>query len=267
MASWCSRTATTASKPCDAPGWTGPGPSSASTHPPHATSSSPARARSRSSRRPARATPRCGRPPAGTGREHRLRSGRGTALPSAAVHPVRSPGDTLRTMRYGSAADEADRLVGHAAGTGTGGKHMRRRKGLLVAVVATAALAVPVGTAGAGTTGTAAGSSGQRTTAAASGTGEFVVFYADGVAASDAHAAIAAAGGTVVDEVGSLGIARVTTDDAGFSRAVTASGAVRGVVRNHSVGAHPGPHTWRGPPVRRGACARGPRHVCGPGWA
>jgi subtilisin family serine protease len=114
---------------------------------------------------------------------------------------------------------------------------MRRGKGLLVAVVATAALAVPVGTAGAGTTGTAAGSSGQRTTAAASGTGEFVVFYADGVAASDAHAAIAAAGGTVVDEVGSLGIARVTTDDAGFSRAVTASGAVRGVVRNHSVGA------------------------------
>jgi len=146
-------------------------------------------------------------------------------------------------MRYGAAVDETYGLVDHAASTSHRGKQMRSRKGLLVAVVATAALAVPVGTAGArtagtaGSTGTAAASSGQRTVVAASGTGEFVVFYADGVAASDAHAAIAGAGGTVVDEIGSLGIARVTTENAAFSSAVTASGTVRGVVRNHSVGA------------------------------
>jgi lantibiotic leader peptide-processing serine protease len=52
----------------------------------------------------------------------------------------------------------------------------------------------------------------------------------------DAHAAIAAAGGTVVDEIEALGIARVTTDNAGFSKALTASGMAKGVVRNHSVG-------------------------------
>jgi subtilisin family serine protease len=42
----------------------------------------------------------------------------------------------------------------------------------------------------------------------------------------------------VVDEIGALGIARVTTDNAGFSKALTASGKTKGVVRNHSVGSN-----------------------------
>ncbi|HEY7068848.1 MAG TPA: S8 family serine peptidase [Acidimicrobiales bacterium] len=107
---------------------------------------------------------------------------------------------------------------------------MRKRKGAFAALVAAAAFAVPITTAEAAPTRPAAPA------AAAEGTGEFVVFYADGVDAGTAHAAIAAAGGTVVDEIAELGIARVTTADAGFSQAVTRSGAVKGVTRNHEVG-------------------------------
>jgi hypothetical protein len=74
--------------------------------------------------------------------------------------------------------------------------------------------------------------------AAADGTGEFVVLYADGVSAADARAAISAAGGTVVDEIAALGIARVTTDNARFAGALAASGTTKGGVRNHSVGSN-----------------------------
>jgi subtilisin family serine protease len=116
------------------------------------------------------------------------------------------------------------------------GKHMRKRKGAFVALVTAAALVVPVGTAAAGTAHRDATSRPARTVAAAGGAGEFVVFYADGVTAAAARAAIAAAGGTVVDEIDALGIARVTTDNAGFSKALIASGKAKGVVRNHSVG-------------------------------
>jgi lantibiotic leader peptide-processing serine protease len=113
---------------------------------------------------------------------------------------------------------------------------MRKRKGAFVALVTVAALVVPIGTASAGTARPDAASRPAQPVAAASGTGEFVVFYADGVAAADARAAVAAAGGTVVDEIGALGIARVTTDNAGFSTALIASGKAEGVVRNHSIG-------------------------------
>jgi lantibiotic leader peptide-processing serine protease len=113
---------------------------------------------------------------------------------------------------------------------------MRKRKGALGALVTAAALAVTIGTASAGTARPEGASTPARAVAAASGTGEFVVFYADGVAAADARAAIAAAGGTVVDEIGALGIAKVTTDNAGFSETLIASGQAKGVVRNHSVG-------------------------------
>ncbi len=115
---------------------------------------------------------------------------------------------------------------------------MRKRKGVFVALVTAAALVVPIGTASAGAAHSDATSRPARTIAAAGGTGEFVVFYADGVTAADARAAIAAAGGTVVDEIGALGIARVTTDNAGFSKALIASGKSKGVVRNHSVGSN-----------------------------
>jgi subtilisin family serine protease len=134
-------------------------------------------------------------------------------------------------MRYG-AADWADNSFDPASAPGTihRGKDMRKRKGAFVALVAAATFAVPITTAGAGTSGPAAPS------AAAQGAGEFVVFYADGVDTAAAHAAIAAAGGTVVDEIGVLRVARVTTGNAHFADAVMASGAAKGVARNHEVG-------------------------------
>ena len=115
---------------------------------------------------------------------------------------------------------------------------MRKRRGVLVALVATAALVVPIGTAAAGTAQPDRNTGVARPVAAAAGTGEFVVFYADGVSAAGAHAAISAAGGTVVDEIAALGIARVTTDNARFAGALAASGTTKGVVRNHSVGSN-----------------------------
>jgi subtilisin family serine protease len=131
-------------------------------------------------------------------------------------------------MRYG-AADWADNSFHR-------GKHMRKRKGAFVALVAAATFAVPVASAGAGTSRPAAPAAPAAPSAPADGTGEFVALYADGVDAATARAAIAAAGGTVVDEIGALGIARVSTSNAGFAGAVMASGAVKGVARNHEVG-------------------------------
>jgi lantibiotic leader peptide-processing serine protease len=86
-----------------------------------------------------------------------------------------------------------------------------------------------------------AGASAGPARAAASGTGEFVVMYADGVAVADARAAIADAGGTLVEELAQIGLAKVVTDDPSFSEQLMASGIADGVVRNHSIGtARPG---------------------------
>jgi lantibiotic leader peptide-processing serine protease len=105
---------------------------------------------------------------------------------------------------------------------------MRKRRGALGALVVTAVLAISAGFVGADAAG--------QSTASSGGTGEFVVFYADGASAAAAHAAISAAGGTVVDEIAQLGLARVSSDSARFSETVTASAAIRAVVRNHAIG-------------------------------
>ncbi|HWJ08858.1 MAG TPA: S8 family serine peptidase [Nocardioides sp.] len=97
--------------------------------------------------------------------------------------------------------------------------------GLALAVSGNTAQARPQPAVAAGAPATAVG-----------GTGEFVVFYADGTSAAQGRAAVRAAGGTVLAEVSQLGMAKVTTADAAFSRQALASGAVRAVVRNHSVG-------------------------------
>lgn len=108
---------------------------------------------------------------------------------------------------------------------------MRRHHiGALAVLVSALALAFP------GTTAQAGPRAVSGATAATGGTGEFVVFYADGVSAAEARQAIAGAGGVVQDEVRQVGIAKVTTADSGFSAAVLRSGAVRAVVRNHAVG-------------------------------
>src|SRR5829696_8483029 len=78
-----------------------------------------------------------------------------------------------------------------------------RRAGVLVA----AALALPASAGPSGQAGTAAQSqpSGQLQSA----NGEYVVAYADGASAAAAHAAIKAAGGTVVKENTQVGVATV----------------------------------------------------------
>jgi subtilisin family serine protease len=106
---------------------------------------------------------------------------------------------------------------------------MRKRRGALTALVVTAVAAISTGFVG-------ADAAGQSIAKSSSGTGEFVVFYAAGASAAEARAAVAAAGGTVVDEIAQLGLARVTTDNARFSETVSASAAIRSVVRNHSIG-------------------------------
>ena len=105
---------------------------------------------------------------------------------------------------------------------------MRKRRGVLSALIVTTVIALSGGFVGADAAGQPTATSGE--------TGEFVVFYAEGANAAEARAAVAAAGGTVVDEIAQLGLARVTTDNARFSAAVTASKAIGSVTRNHSVG-------------------------------
>ncbi|MGH9212199.1 MAG: S8 family peptidase [Acidimicrobiales bacterium] len=66
------------------------------------------------------------------------------------------------------------------------------------------------------------------------GAGEFVVAFDEGIAAGTD--AVEASGGTVVELNQDLGIALVSTDNAGFVADVTSESGVAGVARNHSVG-------------------------------
>ena len=104
---------------------------------------------------------------------------------------------------------------------------MRKLRSGLAAVLVAGSLAVPAVTAAAG--------SGEAT-ADTSGAREYVVLYADGVTAAAGRAAIEAAGGTVIREVGAVGLAQVITDNATFRTDVKVGGAVKGVARNHAVG-------------------------------
>jgi subtilisin family serine protease len=135
---------------------------------------------------------------------------------------------------------------------------MRTRSLLSVAFIA-AILAIPFGSV----QGAGQGSSGGTSA-------EYVVTYAP-AARAEALAAIKAAGGTVTGTVKALGVARVDTTNAQFQAAVRASGVVRGVVRNHSVGTvKPGmahrfvterPLASQAGPAPAGVpTSRGPRH-------
>ena len=74
------------------------------------------------------------------------------------------------------------------------------------------------------------------TTHAAGMTGELVVFYAEGTTVQEVTSAVEGAGGTVLDVLPQVNIAKVTTDNPRFASAVKATGAVLGIVRNHSIG-------------------------------
>ncbi|ROO90572.1 subtilisin family serine protease [Actinocorallia herbida] len=65
---------------------------------------------------------------------------------------------------------------------------------------------------------------------------EYVVLYGEGVTTAKARAAVKAAGGTIVDENAVLGVATVTSDEAGFTDAVASSGALDGAAENRAVG-------------------------------
>jgi subtilisin family serine protease len=70
----------------------------------------------------------------------------------------------------------------------------------------------------------------------APGEQEFVVLYAAGTAPAAAHAAIAAAGGTIVEENADIGVATVVTTNTGFAAAADAQPVIEGTARNRIIG-------------------------------
>jgi lantibiotic leader peptide-processing serine protease len=113
------------------------------------------------------------------------------------------------------------------------------RKVLLVAltvlVAATLALPASAGPSGQARTGAAAQPSGQLQSA----DGEYVVAYADGASAAAAHAAIKAAGGTVVKENTQVGVATVKSSNPSFIAAAGRQPALVGAARNRPIGKLP----------------------------
>ena len=108
---------------------------------------------------------------------------------------------------------------------------MRHR--LLVPILATLAgaalITIPAGAVPTDTAGTADTSH------------SYLVMYADGTSNAAGQAAVADAGGTVVDENATIGLAEVTSSDADFLAKVRASDAVKLASRNRSMGtARPG---------------------------
>jgi subtilisin family serine protease len=115
------------------------------------------------------------------------------------------------------------------------------RRGVLLAALAAlvaAALALP---ASAGPSGQA-GSSAQAQPSGhlQSANGEYVVAYADGASRAAVHAAIEAAGGTIVKENTQVGVATVkSTNPAFIAEAGGGQGALAGAARNQPVGKLP----------------------------
>jgi subtilisin family serine protease len=72
-------------------------------------------------------------------------------------------------------------------------------------------------------------------------TAVYLVTYADGVAASDAKAAIQKLGGAIVREDAALGYAKVSTENANFLKGVRGSSALKGAARDRVIAtAEPG---------------------------
>ena len=113
---------------------------------------------------------------------------------------------------------------------------MRKHVGgaAVVAVSAVALLLVSTGT------GTAAGRQQQ-----------FVVLYANGASTHAAHAAIAAAGGKVLRENRAIGVATVSTRNAGFAARATAARAIQGVAPNRIIGEAPAGRVFDGNAIKK----------------
>ena len=113
------------------------------------------------------------------------------------------------------------------------------RKFLLVAlaVLVTAALALPASAGPSGQAGSAAQS--QPSGALQSANGEYVVVYADGASAAAARAAVKAAGGTILKENTRVGVATVKSANPAFLSAAAAQQALVGAARNRPIGTIP----------------------------
>ncbi|HEX4982842.1 MAG TPA: S8 family serine peptidase, partial [Ilumatobacteraceae bacterium] len=79
----------------------------------------------------------------------------------------------------------------------------------------------------------------QADSAQESGEQEFVVVYTEGVSLDAAHAAVAAAGGTIVSENTDVGVATVVTTNGDFAAAAGAEDALMGTAQNRVIGAAP----------------------------
>ena len=101
---------------------------------------------------------------------------------------------------------------------------MRRAIILATCAVVTAALAAPA----------QAGSSGKQDQNT-----EYVVLYKDGASLEQAHAAVKAAGGTIVKENKEVGLATVRSTSTAFAAEAGRQPAVDGVARNRAVGEAP----------------------------
>ncbi|MEU8267968.1 S8 family serine peptidase [Sphaerisporangium sp. NPDC049002] len=78
-----------------------------------------------------------------------------------------------------------------------------------------------------------------RTTADPAAATGYVVLFKEGAAAEDAQKAIRAAGGTVVKVNTAVGLATVTTTNAGFISAIKDNAAIDGVARDRIIGSVP----------------------------
>jgi hypothetical protein len=65
---------------------------------------------------------------------------------------------------------------------------------------------------------------------------EYIVLYEQGASTSEARAAIEDLGGTVVDEISDIGLAKVQTTNADFPSDVLGASALSGAARNRIVG-------------------------------
>ena len=68
---------------------------------------------------------------------------------------------------------------------------------------------------------------------------QFVVVYTEGVSLDAAHAAVAAAGGTIVAENTDVGVATVVTTNGDFAAAADAQDALMGTAQNRVIGSAP----------------------------
>ncbi|MEV7966210.1 S8 family serine peptidase [Sphaerisporangium sp. NPDC088356] len=78
-----------------------------------------------------------------------------------------------------------------------------------------------------------------RTTAEPAATTQYVVLYKEGATAANAQKAIEAAGGTVVKVNTAVGLATVTTTNAGFISAIKDNAAIDGVAHDRVIGSAP----------------------------